>query len=204
MKYSKPPIYVNDITDSGSRSERATPESVSPRSAEQGRNGLIVRSVPVKNSAMNPKMRSAVLALCLVLVVGFFSTGCSTVSVTSEVSPNADLTSLKSFYVVKVPNDDEGIDQMITSELTGMGYQAESGLDAKPPTEVDAILKYNDRWAWDMTMYMIELTVDIVDPVNHVPLANGRSFRTSLARKKPLEMVKEVLTEVFHPGSFKD
>ena len=50
---------------------------------------------------------------------------------------------------------------------------------------------------WDMTMYMIELTVIVRDPASEFPLATGNSLHTSLTRKSPTEMVEEVTTNIF-------
>ena len=50
---------------------------------------------------------------------------------------------------------------------------------------------------WDITMYMLELNIEIRHPRTDYVLATGRSFRTSLARKSPEEMVEEVIGEIF-------
>jgi hypothetical protein len=49
---------------------------------------------------------------------------------------------------------------------------------------------------WDITMYMLELTINFRDPKNNFPLASGNSFHTSLTRKSPEEMVDEVLNNI--------
>lgn len=51
---------------------------------------------------------------------------------------------------------------------------------------------------WDITMYMLELTITLRDPVNNTPLAVGNSLHSSLTRKSPEEMVDEVLTNIFN------
>ena len=43
----------------------------------------------------------------------------------------------------------------------------------------------------------IELTIELRDPENNYKFASGRSYRTSLARRSPEEMVAEVLGEMF-------
>lgn len=47
-------------------------------------------------------------------------------------------------------------------------------------------------------MYMIELTISFREPGTDYPLAEGNSYRTSLTRKPPDEMVDEILTNVFN------
>jgi hypothetical protein len=136
-------------------------------------------------------------ALLLVIIVTFTG-GCASNRATATVSPDADLTKLKSFYVVQLPQDQRGIDKLIAANLAARGFNARSGPDTgSPPAGVDAVVTYTDRWMWDITMYMIELTVMIRDPANNFPMASANSFHTSLTRKSPPEMVDEVLTNIF-------
>ena len=123
--------------------------------------------------------------------------GCVNTSLTSDVDPSADLTNLQSFYVVRLPADERGIEKIIESELNAMGKHAISGSDPEPPSPVDAVVTYEDKWMWDITMYMLELEIDLRDPDTNYEFATGRSYRTSLARKKPEEMVREVLANIF-------
>jgi hypothetical protein len=51
---------------------------------------------------------------------------------------------------------------------------------------------------WDITMYMVELTVTFRSPENNFPMATGNSYHTSLTRQSPQEMVDEVLTNIFN------
>lgn len=126
-----------------------------------------------------------------------FATGCVNTELMADVDPSADLMGLETFYVAKFGPDERGIEALIAAELNAMGKTATSGAAAKPVSPVDAVVTYEDKWMWDMTMYMLELSIDLRDPETNYKFATGRSFRTSLARKKPEEMVAEVLGEIF-------
>lgn len=130
--------------------------------------------------------------LALVLI-----SGCVNTELVADIDPSADLVALQSFYVAKFPSDDKGIEAMIAAELNAMGKDATSGVDPKPAAPVDAVVTYVDKWMWDITMYLIELTIDLRDPKTNYRFATARSYRTSLARKSPEEMVKEVLGKFF-------
>src|SRR5229473_3583287 len=80
--------------------------------------------------------------------------------------------------------------------LTAMGYVATTGPEANKPKDIDAIVTYRDKWMWDMTMYMLELDVTLRNAQSNYPMAVGNSFHTSLTRKSPEEMVKEVLSNI--------
>jgi hypothetical protein len=121
--------------------------------------------------------------------------GCA--SIHSTRAPDTDLSTLHTFYVQKLPADDNGIEKLISDRLNAMGYKSSYGTAENPPTEVDAIVTYEDKWMWDMTMYLIRLTVQVRDAKSRSILASAESYRPSLERKSPAEMVTEVLNELF-------
>ena len=131
------------------------------------------------------------------ILLSALSIGCVTTSLTSDVDPQADLSLLKSFLVVKLPADNRGIQDLIAKALIKRGKEA-AATDVRPDqVDADAVVTYQDKWMWDITMYMLELNIEIRDPRTGYALATGRSFRTSLARKSPEEIVDEVLGEIF-------
>jgi len=133
--------------------------------------------------------------LSLIAVVVLALTGCMSNLESRKIS-GTDLSPLKSFYVQKRTEDERGIDRLIADRLTLMGFTASHGTDG-PSAPVDAIVTYQDKWWWDLTMYMIQLDLQIRDAHTKMVLANGQSMRTSFIRKSADEMVEEVLTEVF-------
>lgn len=133
--------------------------------------------------------------LCLVSFA--FLTGCAVNRETSSVTPNVEVTTLKKFYVARFEPDQRGINQLIAAELRRKGFEVSTGHEADAPRTVDAIVTYRDKWQWDITMYMIELTVYIREPGTQNMLATANSFHTSVTRKTPDEMVAEVLNNVF-------
>ena len=118
-------------------------------------------------------------------------------SLESAKAPDANPKGLKSFYVVQEPGDDHAVDKLISANLKGKGYSATCGEAAQPPDRVDAIVTYQDRWMWDITMYMIKLDVQLHDGESGAVIARAQSMRPSLQRKSPEAMVQEVLGEMF-------
>lgn len=132
------------------------------------------------------------LAALLVLV-----SGCANMS-TATVSPDTDLRKVKSFYVVKQPADNRGTEKLISAQLVKMGYTARSGPELPAANyDADVVVTYVDKWMWDITMYMLELTITFRAPNSGYALASGHSLHTSLTRRSPEEMVEEVLTSIF-------
>jgi hypothetical protein len=130
-------------------------------------------------------------ALLLVLVLA----GCATSN--SAHAPDSDLHKLKTFYVARLPADENGVEKLIAKRLIVMGYQCTSGDAQSPGSPVDAIVTYQDRWMWDITMYMIKLDIQIHDGASGAVLANGEVVRPSLQRKSPEGMVEETLGVLF-------
>jgi len=123
--------------------------------------------------------------------------GCAVNRATASLTPGSDLSGFKHYYVVTQPNDKNGVDKLIKDRLNKMGYAATVGPEQSLPYKADAIVTYTDKWMWDITMYMLELTITLRNPTNNFPVASGNSYHTSLTRKSPEDMVDEVLTNIF-------
>ena len=124
-----------------------------------------------------------------------FTSGCAVNRASATVEPGANLAAIKTIHVVHTADDGRKINDLIAERLTQMGYAASTGESKR--ADVDANMTYVDRWMWDLTMYMIELTLILRDPATDFPLARGNSFHTSLTRLSPKEMVQEVTANMF-------
>lgn len=133
------------------------------------------------------------MALGLLWLLG----GCANQS-TATVSPGTDLGKAKTFYVAKQPRDSHDIDRLIRDDLVKRGYTVMSGPEL-PASDyrADIVVTYLDRWHWDITLYLLELTVTFRAPATGFPMANGYALHTSLNRRSPEEMVDEVLSSIF-------
>jgi hypothetical protein len=133
------------------------------------------------------------LWFCVLLLAA----GCAVNRTSATVNPDLDLAKAKRFYVVKNDADSRGTDKLIADRLTKLGYAATRGPQQPAPYNADVVVTYTDKWMWDMTMYMLELSINFRTPDTGFPLATGNSLHTSLTRKSPEEMVDEVLASIF-------
>lgn len=101
----------------------------------------------------------------------------------------------ESFFVVIHPGDSWHIGRMIGDRLRRDGFEVAEG--ETPPAEAQVLVTYEDRWVWDITMYMLSLKVEFRDAATNQLLASSQSFRTSLRRRTPPTIVDEVLGSVF-------
>jgi len=142
-------------------------------------------------------MKRSFFPLVFILSLLLMITGCAKVVVTSDLDPNYDLGKLHSLYVQKFDQDKRGLEKIIAEKLNQFGFTASSGESPTPPENVDAIVSYRDRWMWDMTNYMLEINIEFRLPDTNYLFASGKSYRTSLARKPPEEMIDEALRDLF-------
>ena len=140
-------------------------------------------------------MKKIIGLLSAVAIASVFMTGCAVNRATATVDPSAQLDKLRTLQVKKLEGEDGTVRKLIADKLQARGYAIAK--DGQTPEKVDGVVTYVDRWMWDITMYLLELTITIRDPQTDYPLANGNSFHTSLTRKSPPEMVDEVLGNIF-------
>jgi hypothetical protein len=117
---------------------------------------------------------------------------------TATLAPGANITGMKSFYVVHQPRDNDHLNQVISDNLSFRGFHSTAGPEL-PSYKTDAVITYVDKWMWDITLYLLELTVTVRESAGSQPLAIGNSYHTSLTRLTPKEMVDEVLSNIFGP-----
>ncbi len=137
----------------------------------------------------------------ILLALSFaFASSCATNYGTSNVLPGIDLSEYKSIYVAKSPDDKRGVNVLIADQLVSMGYDASTGERGNKPDTTQAIIKYQDIWIWDFTMFMIELNIQLFEAKSDLLLASASSFHSSLTRKSAKDMVDESLTSLFALG----
>jgi len=143
-------------------------------------------------------MNSILNLFAILATVGLLS-GCAVNRATANVDATADLDKIKTVHVSKFAPDERGINVIIADKLKAKGLNVTTG-PGKPESDIDAVVTYVDKWMWDITMYMLELTITIRDPKTEYPLATGNSYHTSLTRKSPKEMVDEVVENIYKKG----
>ena len=141
-------------------------------------------------------MRNFLKLAVILFIFTSLSTGCSN-HATGGINPGANFSALKTMYVKHYPSDNSGVNELIANKLRNKGVTVTTG-DGNPPSNVDAVVTYVDRWMWDITMYMLELTINISDSKTGFQMATGNSLHTSLTRKSQTDMVDEVVNSIYN------
>jgi len=131
-----------------------------------------------------------------ILLVFSMMTGCATNRETASITPGSNLQTMKNFYIVKHPNDTNDVASLIKGAMEKKGYTTTVGPEIPPPYPADGVITYIDKWQWDLSMYLLELTINVRQP-NNFPIATGNSLHTSLTRLSPPNMVSEVLNNIY-------
>jgi hypothetical protein len=107
------------------------------------------------------------------------------------------VTDKRHFYVERHPEEDWGLHQILADEISLLGYKASAGEPGRQPAVADAVVTYDDKWFWDLSPYMLELNVRVLDAQSRSLIVKGRSYRTSLARRNPKTMARETIRAIF-------
>ena len=120
--------------------------------------------------------------------------GCAVNRATATANETLRWQDLNTLHVKQLEGEDGSTKLLIADKLRASGFKVTA--DPEPIGQPDAVVTYVDKWMWDITMYMIELTITLRDPKNDLPLTTGNSYHTSLTRKSPKEMVDEVIDNI--------
>lgn len=140
---------------------------------------------------MEHAIRSAICTLVLLAL-----TGCANRE-TANFAPDRDMSPDDVIYVERFDPDRRHLNRIIADQIATRGYAASAGEKENQPENTTVVVTYIDKWQWDMTNYLIELTINFRDPDTGTVFASGNSMHTSLTRKSPEEMIEEVLTNIF-------
>jgi hypothetical protein len=150
---------------------------------------MMISSLKKKGGVMKKFIFLAALMISVTTLTGCVNRA------SAKVDQDTDLRALKNMHVVKIPDETAGISTLIADDLRRRGYNVTEGTDK--PKDVNAIVTYADRWMWDITMYLLELTISIREPKTDFPVATGNSMHGSLTRMSPKEMVDEIMGNIF-------
>ncbi|MFA6961702.1 MAG: hypothetical protein WC205_13185 [Opitutaceae bacterium] len=112
-------------------------------------------------------MKTTVSLVVVLLACALFAGCASTQTHVSE--KGRSLKDVKRFFVLRNLKDNHGIDGRIVNALKARGFEAESGPITLLTESAQAVVVYEDRWAWDFTNHMVYLKLGARDPQSVFP-----------------------------------
>ena len=130
------------------------------------------------------------------LVILVTCTACATNHQYARFDPGRDILPLDVFYV-EIPIQDRGnLGQLIVDNLTARGVLATAGPEDSVPGKATILLTYEGRWSWDITNFLIEMSITLRNPSTREAFAIGSSYHTSMTRLNPVEMIDEIISNL--------
>lgn len=114
----------------------------------------------------------------------------------ARFDPERDIRPSDVFYVRQSSDDERKLGQLIADNLSVRGMTATVGTEDSVPDGVTILVTYEDRWSWDITTFLIEMTITLRDPTTREAFAIGSSYHTSMSRLNPVEMVDEIVSNL--------
>ncbi len=140
------------------------------------------------------------IARALLLAATTTLAGCAVNQMDANVIPGNDVSQFKTFYVAKHSKDKYNVAEEIEKALEQHGVTASVGPADQKPTDAEVIVTYEDKWMWDITLYLLQLDVTFSKP-SGFPIATAHSMHTSLTRKSPTEMAMETTSNIFNKNT---
>ena len=139
-------------------------------------------------------MKPVSLLLLLVLTLS----GCTAVTTHADKDRKLHLADCRRFFVLVNLNDNHGIAPSIVRALKARGLEADSGPFTMLPETAQAVVVYDDKWAWDFSTHMVQLTLGAQVPTAVRPFATV-SYQNNIAFGTQLDdvvnqLVAELLT----------
>lgn len=137
------------------------------------------------------------LAMFLVILGAGSLSGCAVASHSGQLSIPPEVAATGVFYVEQSKTDSRNLDAIISARMQARGLTAQSGPVAPP--NVNYVVTYQDKWAWDMRMYLLDMRIELRDAKDRSILGFGDSFQTSLSAmgKSYADVVDTALNELF-------
>jgi hypothetical protein len=89
------------------------------------------------------------------------------------------------------------MDEMIANQLRQYGREVSIGPMTMMPQDAEALVSYQDDWAWDFKTYLIQLHIEIHRAYNNQPLAEGTYRQPSIITKPPAVVIEKILKPFF-------
>jgi hypothetical protein len=120
-------------------------------------------------------------------------------STAGQMALSADVYGRSTFFVERSAADKRDLAATIAEKMRERGLKATAeSADGRTP-QCDYVVKYTDRWFWDMRMYLADLRIEVRDAKNQSIVGFGQSSQSSLKAmgKTHEDIIEAALAELF-------
>lgn len=127
-------------------------------------------------------MKSLVVRALMLLVAGLHLGGCA--SFEASVERDRSLREVQRVFILSNPTDNRALDQQIARAFKARGRTVEIGPQTMMPDDTQAVVAFQDHWAWDFGEHLVYLKITVRDPFASQPYA-GVTFSARVPRREP-------------------
>lgn len=127
---------------------------------------------------MKTLLTRGLFAAALALFLG----GCA--SFDASVDGGQSLKGVQRFFVVSNLNDNRALDHQIAQALKARGLTAEVGPLTMMPDDTQAVVTYQDHWAWDFGEHLVFLKINVRKPSQEQTYATA-TFSAKVPLREP-------------------
>jgi hypothetical protein len=127
---------------------------------------------------MKSLLTRVLFATALALLLG----GCA--SFDASVDGGQSLKGVQRFFVVSNLNDNRALDHQIAKALKARGLAAEVGPLTMMPDDTQAVVTYQDHWAWDFGEHLVFLRINVRKPAQDQSYASA-TFNARVPLREP-------------------
>ncbi len=106
------------------------------------------------------------------------------------------------FFVERHERDQRNLALPIADAMRERGLSVTSGSPSERPEQIEFLVTYEDRWSWDMRMYLTSLRISVRDPETQAILGYGESSQDSLSAMGDTfdDVIERALGELLIPA----
>jgi hypothetical protein len=127
-------------------------------------------------------MKSLLTRVLLAAALALFLGGCA--SFDASVEGGQSLQGVQRFFVVSNLNDNRALDHQIAAALKASGRTAEVGPLTMMPDDTQAVVTFQDYWAWDFGERLVFLKINVRHPSKEQTYASA-TFSAKVPLREP-------------------
>ena len=136
-------------------------------------------------------MRFPPFRFLALLLLGLLLGGCASFEAT--IDRGRTLKGVQRFFVVSNSNDNRAVDHQIAMALKARGRTAEVGPLTMMPDDAQAVLTFQDHWAWDFGEHLVFLKLSVRVPSKSEAYASVVFSARVPLREKPAVTVNRLV-----------
>lgn len=141
------------------------------------------------------KTAASRFSLGFLFILSLLLSGCA--SYDARIEKGYNLAQTQRFFIIHNPSDNHGLDHQIAAALQARGLTVEIGPLTMMPEATQAVIVYQDRWAWDFGEHLVYLQIEAREPQKSQAFASASLVTTIPLRESSTVSVNRLIDRLF-------